>query len=121
MTSRWRRHVPPLLRDRQFRLFWTGQSVSMFGDQVSSLAVPLLAVLVLHADAGQMGLLTAIGLALGGNARAGLEDALYLRKGELSPGNLPLVQRAVNLAAALDRPTASVAETTALLRLPPPH
>jgi 3-keto-5-aminohexanoate cleavage enzyme len=68
--------------------------------------------------------LTAIGLALGGNARAGLEDALYLRKGELSPGSLPLVQRAVNLAAALDRPTASVEETAALLRLPipgPPH
>src|SRR5580693_7329505 len=63
--------------------------------------------------------LTAIGLALGGNARAGLEDALYLRKGELSPGNLPLVQRAVNLAVALDRPTASVEETAALLRLPP--
>jgi len=64
--------------------------------------------------------LTAIGLALGGNARAGLEDALYLRKGELSPGNLPLVQRAVNLAAALDRPTASVEETAVLLRLPQP-
>ena len=64
--------------------------------------------------------LTAIGLALGGNARAGLEDALYLRKGELSPGNLPLVQRAVNLAAALDRPTASVEETAALLHLPQP-
>ena len=64
--------------------------------------------------------LTAIGLALGGNARAGLEDALYLRKGELSPGNLPLVQRAVNLAAALDRPAASVEETAALLRLPQP-
>ena len=32
--------------------------------------------------------LTAIGLALGGNARAGLEDTLYLRKGEQSPGNL---------------------------------
>ena len=55
--------------------------------------------------------LTAIGLALGGNARAGLEDTLYLRKGEQSPGNLPLVQRAVDLAAALDRPTASVEET----------
>ena len=64
--------------------------------------------------------LTAIGLALGGNARAGLEDALYLRKGELSPGNQPLVQRTVNLAAALDRPTASVEETAALLRLPQP-
>jgi uncharacterized protein (DUF849 family) len=64
--------------------------------------------------------LTAMGLALGGNARAGLEDALYLRKGELSPGNLPLVQRTANLAAALDRPTASVEETAALLRLPQP-
>ncbi len=47
--------------------------------------------------------LTAMGLALGGNARAGLEDTLYLRKGELSPGNLPLVRRAVELASALDR------------------
>jgi len=63
--------------------------------------------------------LTAVGLALGGNARAGLEDTLYLRKGEQSPGNLPLVQRAVALAAALDRPAASVDETAALLRLPP--
>jgi uncharacterized protein (DUF849 family) len=63
--------------------------------------------------------LTAIGLALGGNARAGLEDALYLRKGELSPGNLPLVKRAINLAAALDRPVATVEETTAILRLQP--
>jgi uncharacterized protein (DUF849 family) len=62
--------------------------------------------------------LTAIGLALGGNARAGLEDTLYLRKGEQSPGNLPLVQRAVDLAAALDRPPASVDETAALLHLP---
>ena len=62
--------------------------------------------------------LTAVGLALGGNARAGLEDALYLRKGELSPGNLPLVRRAAGLAAALDRSVASVEETAALLRLP---
>jgi hypothetical protein len=29
------------------------------------------------------------------------------------------VQRAVNLAATMDRPTASVEETAALLRLPP--
>jgi uncharacterized protein (DUF849 family) len=63
--------------------------------------------------------LTAIGIALGGNARAGLEDTLYLRKGEQSPGNLPLVQRAVQLGTALDRPPASVDETAALLRLPP--
>jgi len=64
--------------------------------------------------------LTAIGLALGGNARAGLEDTLYLRKGEISPGNLPLVERSVELARALDRPLASVEETEALLRLRKP-
>ena len=62
--------------------------------------------------------LTAMGLALGGNARAGLEDALYLRKGELSGGNQPLVDRAIGLARALDLPVASVEETEALLRLP---
>lgn len=62
--------------------------------------------------------LTAMGLAMGGNARAGLEDTLYVRKGELSTGNLPLVERAVRLATALDRTIASVDETAALLRLP---
>jgi uncharacterized protein (DUF849 family) len=64
--------------------------------------------------------LTAMGVALGGNVRAGLEDALYLRKGELSSGNQPLVERAVRVARALDRPIASVEETEAILRLPKP-
>lgn len=62
--------------------------------------------------------LTAVGLALGGNARAGLEDTLHLRKGELAPGNLPLVTRTARLAADLDRGIASVAETETLLVLP---
>jgi 3-keto-5-aminohexanoate cleavage enzyme len=62
--------------------------------------------------------LTAMGMALGGNVRAGLEDTLYLRKGELSRGNQPLVDRAVRVAQALDRPIASVEETEAVLRLP---
>ncbi|MEN3307818.1 MAG: 3-keto-5-aminohexanoate cleavage enzyme [Micromonosporaceae bacterium] len=63
--------------------------------------------------------LTAIGLALGGNARAGMEDTLYLRKGEKTTGNAPLVARTVQLARDLDRPVASVAETETLLGLPP--
>jgi 3-keto-5-aminohexanoate cleavage enzyme len=63
--------------------------------------------------------LTAMGLALGGNARAGLEDALYLRKGELSPGNLPLVERAVRLARDLDLGLAGAEETERILNLPP--
>ena len=51
-----------LLRDMAFRRFWIGQTVSLVGDQVSLFAVPLTAVLVLSANATQMGLLTAAGL-----------------------------------------------------------
>jgi uncharacterized protein (DUF849 family) len=61
--------------------------------------------------------LTAVGLALGGNVRAGLEDTLQLRRGELSPGNLPLVQRAARLAKDLDLELASVAEAEQQLGL----
>jgi 3-keto-5-aminohexanoate cleavage enzyme len=62
--------------------------------------------------------LTAMGIALGGNARAGLEDTLYLRKGELSPGNLPLVERAARLVHDLDLELAGVQDAEALLSLP---
>lgn len=62
--------------------------------------------------------LTAMGLAMGGNARAGLEDTLFLRKGELSPGNAPLVRRTVELARALDLSIASVDEAAQALQLP---
>jgi Transmembrane secretion effector len=52
--------LPTLLRENlHFRRFWAGQTISLFGDQVSLLAIPLLAVLTLHADAAQMGLLGA--------------------------------------------------------------
>jgi MFS family permease len=57
------RLVPPLLRERTFRRYWTGQTISLFGDQVSILALPLTAILVLHAGAAQTGYLTAAGLA----------------------------------------------------------
>jgi uncharacterized protein (DUF849 family) len=62
--------------------------------------------------------LTGIGLALGGNARAGLEDTLYLRKGELAQGNTPLVTRTAELARSLDLSIASIEETERLLCLP---
>lgn len=54
--------IPPLLRRATFRNFWLGQTISVFGDQITLLAVPIVAVLVLHAEAEQMGLLTAVGL-----------------------------------------------------------
>src|SRR6187397_1703242 len=55
--------VPELLREpSDFRRLWTGQTISVMGDQVTQIGLPLVAVLVLGADAGQMGLLTAAGL-----------------------------------------------------------
>ncbi|GAA1513888.1 MFS transporter [Kribbella lupini] len=48
-----------LLRDRQFRMLWSAQAVSEFGDRVSELALPLIAVTLLDANAFQTGLLTA--------------------------------------------------------------
>jgi MFS family permease len=57
-----RRFVPPLLARREFRRYWSGHTISLFGDQVSMLAIPLLAVLTAHASAAQMGYLTAAGL-----------------------------------------------------------
>ena len=48
-----------LLRHRDFRLLWGGETVSELGSQVSLLAIPLLAVRTLHATTFEMGLLTA--------------------------------------------------------------
>ena len=52
--------VPVLLRDAGFRRYWSGQTISMFGDQISSVALPLVAVLTLRASAAQMGVLAAL-------------------------------------------------------------
>jgi MFS family permease len=58
-----RRRLPPLLFDApDFRRLWLGQTISVFGDQVTQLGLPLVAVLILGADATQMGTLTAFGL-----------------------------------------------------------
>ncbi len=57
------RLVPGLLRDvPDFRYLWTGQTISVFGDEVNRIAIPLVAVLILGADAAEMGSLTAAGL-----------------------------------------------------------
>lgn len=48
-----------LWRHAEFRKLWAGQTVSVVGDQVTMLALPLAAVLVLDASATEMGLLAA--------------------------------------------------------------
>jgi len=45
--------------NRRFRRFWAAQAISQFGDRVSELALPLLAVGLLSATSAQIGLLTA--------------------------------------------------------------
>ena len=57
------RFFPRLLADApDFRRLWLGQTISVFGDQITQLGLPLVAVLTLGADAGQMGTLTAVGV-----------------------------------------------------------
>jgi MFS family permease len=56
--------IPPLLLENvPFRNFWAGQTISLFGDQITILALPLAAVLVLDANAATMGYLFAAALA----------------------------------------------------------
>ncbi len=62
-TDPGRRLLPALLRESgTFRRYWGAHTISLFGDQVSLLALPLVAVLALDASAAQMGYLTALAL-----------------------------------------------------------
>ena len=48
-----------VLRHRDFRLLWTGETTSAVGTSISGVAVPLVAVVTLHASALQVSALTA--------------------------------------------------------------
>jgi len=50
-----------LWRNRDFLHLWAAQTVSQFGSQVSGLALPLVAILVLEASAFEVAVLTALG------------------------------------------------------------
>lgn len=49
-----------LLRDRTYRRLWISILTSSFGGQITLLALPLTAAILLHATPTQMGLLTAM-------------------------------------------------------------
>ncbi|MET8122143.1 MFS transporter [Micromonospora sp. NPDC005189] len=53
------RQAGGLLRHRDFRLLWTGQTVSSIGSNVTTVALPLVAVAVLDAGTFQVAVLTA--------------------------------------------------------------
>ena len=52
-----------LLRDATYRRLWTSILISSFGGQITMLALPLTAAILLHATPSQMGILTAMDLA----------------------------------------------------------
>ena len=53
-------HRPSLWRQRDFMKLWTGQTISQFGDEITLLAIPLLAIEILGAGALEMGILGAV-------------------------------------------------------------
>jgi 3-keto-5-aminohexanoate cleavage enzyme len=61
--------------------------------------------------------LTTIAMAMGLNVRVGMEDNVLYRRGEPLEDNAQLVQRAVRIAAELDRPPATPAQARELLAL----
>ncbi|MFH0244289.1 MFS transporter [Streptomyces sp. HK10] len=53
----------PIPEVRNFRLLWGGQAISLLGNELTKLAIPLLALGQLHASSAQVGLLRASGTA----------------------------------------------------------
>jgi 3-keto-5-aminohexanoate cleavage enzyme len=62
--------------------------------------------------------MTTIGLAMGGNARTGMEDTLMLRRGVPAESNRQLVERLATVARSLENEPASVTEVEERLGLP---
>jgi 3-keto-5-aminohexanoate cleavage enzyme len=63
--------------------------------------------------------ITTIGLAMGLNVRVGMEDNVFLRRGELVRNNAALVERTVRIAKELGREVATPAQSREILGLRP--
>jgi predicted MFS family arabinose efflux permease len=62
LPDRWRPAADDLLQDRTYRRLWTSILISSLGGQITLLALPLTAAVLLHATPRQMGYLTAMEL-----------------------------------------------------------
>lgn len=61
--------------------------------------------------------LTTMGLAMGGNARTGMEDTLMIRRGEPAQNNASLVRRLAGVSRAIEREPATIEQTIERLGL----
>ncbi len=61
--------------------------------------------------------LCTVGAIMGGNVRVGMEDNLYLSKGQLARSNAEMVEKMVSILKQLDLEPASPRETRTLLKL----
>ncbi len=63
--------------------------------------------------------IAALSVVLGGHVRVGLEDNLFLGPGELSRGNVPLVDRAVKIIESIGADVATPSDARKILSLQP--
>jgi 3-keto-5-aminohexanoate cleavage enzyme len=63
--------------------------------------------------------MAAVAIVMGGHVRVGMEDNVYLRKGDLARSNAEFVRQIVALATMLQRPVATVSEARTILGLGP--
>jgi 3-keto-5-aminohexanoate cleavage enzyme len=61
--------------------------------------------------------MVSLSISLGGHARVGFEDNIYISKGQLAESNGQLVEKAVNLAAEIGRKIASPNEARKILNI----
>ena len=59
-----------------------------------------------------------LSLRMGGHARCGLEDNIYLSKGVLAQGSFELVEKVAAMARASGREVATPAQAREILRIP---
>jgi MFS family permease len=108
-----------LWRDREFLNFWAASAISDVGSQVSTLALPLIAALMLGATPWQMGLLAAAGAApvLGVGLFAGVWVDRRRRRPVMIAADVAraVLLLAIPLASALGALTMEILYTVALL------
>jgi uncharacterized protein (DUF849 family) len=75
---------------------------------------------ILGAGRHQMGLLS-VGAQMGGNVRVGLEDSLYLGKGQLAESNADQVKKIRRILEELSLDIATPDEARAMLKLKGKH